>query len=194
MAASDGRSREAPVGRTGIIVAFLGTLAGASLLLWRPTDRKHSVHTGRGDPGVPASAHAVAEGYEHVDASAYKIVRATAILGGYAVLMVGLMVLMLHIFGASTERRDANLTAEQRRPVEVPSPHLQAAPYVELHDERSREDGRLAGYAWVGNDRSHARIPLERAMALTAGRSLDLGPDGPAPSATSAPAPTSGHP
>ncbi len=184
MAPPDGKSREAA--RTGVGLAFLGTLIGASLVLFRrPSDRSHSMRSGRGEPSVAASAHAASIGYEPLDANAASIIKAAGLLGGSALLMIGLMIVLLNVFDASTARRDANLTPEQRTRVQVPSPHLQAAPYDELHDERARENARLTGYAWRGADRSHARIPLARAMVLTVGRSLDFGPDGPpAPSGT----------
>lgn len=195
--ASEGKARSAESGgaRTGVILAFFGTLLGATLLMFRRTDRSHAAPSGRGDPGIPPSPQSVATGYEHVDATTSSVVKAVVILASYAAGMVGLMVVMLNIFDASTTRRDANLTAEQRTPIQVPSPHLQAAPYVELHDERSRENGKLDGYAWLGADHARARIPLERAMALTVGRSLDFGPDGPPAAGGTAPADTgSGHP
>ena len=164
-------------GRLSTLVAFLATLLGACLLVFRrPSEAPFSTRSGRGGHSTPASPAAVAVGYEVVDAKSVSIIKWAALLFGSAVLAVGLMVVLVNIFEAGTARRDSRLTPEQTTAIVVPLPHLQAAPYLDLHRERAREDGLLSGYAWLGAGHSAARIPIARAMQLSVGRSLDLGP------------------
>ena len=58
----------------------------------------------------------------------------------------------------------------------VPGPHLQREPYRELRDQQGAEEQKLAGYAWSDPAHTRARIPIGRAMALVAGRSLEPSP------------------
>lgn len=64
-------------------------------------------------------------------------------------------------------------TAEQRRPIRPPAPNLQAKPYDDIDRLQARETGALSAYAYRDAARTRARIPLDRAMALTVGRPLD---------------------
>lgn len=50
------------------------------------------------------------------------------------------------------------------------APRLQADPTVDLAREQAAQRRRLIGYAWVDKDHGLARIPIERAMAVIAGR------------------------
>ena len=54
---------------------------------------------------------------------------------------------------------------------ELPSaPRLQPHPHRDLARQRAREQGNLAGYAWVDRTNGIARIPIARAMELLAQR------------------------
>ncbi len=161
--------------RPGLIV-FAATLAGASMLVFRKRDAKHSPRAGRGAHTVPASPQSVTDGYEVVDANPISIIKWAGLLLGFAVTMIVLMILMLNFFDATTERDDRRLTPEQTATIAVPLPHLQAQPYLDLHAERAHEDGLISGYAWIGARHAAARLPIGRAMTLSVGRSLDLGP------------------
>lgn len=189
MAATNRNAARAPAkDRRPGLIAFVATLVGASMLLFRKRDPEHSPSAGRGAPGTPASPQSIADGYEVVDASPISIVKWAGLLLGFAVTMIGLMIVMVNVLDATTARDAARLTPEQKAAIAVPLPHLQAEPYLDLHAERAHEDGLISGYAWIGARHAAARIPIGRAMTLSVGRSLDLGP-----SSLSAPA-TDGHP
>ncbi len=56
-----------------------------------------------------------------------------------------------------------------------PPPNLQPNPYADLDRERAANRAALDGYGYLDPGRTRARIPLDRAMQLTVGRSLDAG-------------------
>ena len=63
-----------------------------------------------------------------------------------------------------------------------PAPALQEKPQVDLQQYRARAERELNGYGWVDQGRGVAKIPIERAMELLAGRGLPVRPvvqDGP---------------
>ncbi len=68
------------------------------------------------------------------------------------------------------------LTALQTAPITPPGPHLQADPVKDIDQLRAKENSLLHGYAWVDPARTRARIPIDRAMALTVGRGLEHAP------------------
>lgn len=104
-------------------------------------------------------------------------------VGNTARVMAGLMVTALVVIGAmvwlravvATDQRQAlpKLTAQQTSRLVPPPPNLQADPYADLDAERAAENRRLDGYAFLDASRRRARIPIDRAMALTVGRTLD---------------------
>lgn len=49
-------------------------------------------------------------------------------------------------------------------------PRLQSDPRTDRIGLQAEQEKQLAGYAWVDRDRGLARIPIERAMTLIAGR------------------------
>jgi hypothetical protein len=53
-----------------------------------------------------------------------------------------------------------------------PEPRLQPAPHADLAMFRAQEDSVLKSYAWVDRNAGVVRIPIERAMQLTAERGL----------------------
>ena len=57
-----------------------------------------------------------------------------------------------------------------------PAPHLQINPFADLAQQQARESRLLHSYGWTSADHSTARIPIDRAMALTRGKSLDAPP------------------
>ncbi len=158
------------------------------MLLFRKQDPKHAPSAGRGAPSTPANPKSIADGYELLDANPVSIVKWAGLLLGFALAMISLMIILVNVLDATTARDDRRLTPEQTAAIAVPLPHLQAQPYLDLHAERVHEDGLLSGYAWIGARHAAARIPIGRAMTLSTGRSLDLGP-----SSLGAPA-VDGHP
>lgn len=60
--------------------------------------------------------------------------------------------------------------------VEVPPPRLQTNPASDLARLRAEEDAKLNSYGWIDRRSGVIRIPIERAMELTAGRGLPVRP------------------
>jgi len=53
-----------------------------------------------------------------------------------------------------------------------PTPRLQTAPYDDLTRMRATEEEKLNSYGWVDRRSGTVRIPIERAIELTAERGL----------------------
>ena len=132
--------------------------------------------SGRGEPTVPPNPKAESLGYETEDISASMVGR---ILGGFAatvIVSIALLFVMLHFFHGADNADQPALTAQQSADIEPPSPHLQRDPYAELRGQHGAEEQKLAGYAWADPAHTRVRIPIDRAMALVAGRSLEPSP------------------
>lgn len=72
------------------------------------------------------------------------------------------------------EHRDARplpIVAEAG-PRMVPAPHLQVTPPAEMRALAAAEEARLGSYGWVDRATGRVRIPIERAIELTAERGL----------------------
>ncbi len=174
-------TRDSGEERSTRVVTWLvaaGTLLGTSLLAFRrkPVLDPFGEETGRGNPSTPPSSKAKALGFEPHDMSARDVSWVLFALGASAAAAIGLMFLMLSLLHASDATKLARFTAEQRARIDPPAPHLQDHPVADLRQERARQEGVLNAYAWIGTDHARARIPVDRAMALAVGRSLDAGP------------------
>jgi hypothetical protein len=51
-------------------------------------------------------------------------------------------------------------------PEAAPGPRLQSDPNKDMADLRAEENAALTTYAWIAQDKSVARIPVDRAMAI----------------------------
>ena len=90
-----------------------------------------------------------------------------------ACAVIGTMIWLRHVVATAQRTALPTLTAQQTKPLVPPTPNLQADPYADLAAERATERERLEGYAFLDASRQRARIPIDRAMALTIGRTLD---------------------
>jgi hypothetical protein len=103
----------------------------------------------------------------------------------FASVMVGLFLLLF--VGMSVSLWYLNVLRESARgqdtpppplaatlPAEPPEPRLQPAPGVDLQRIRAEEEKVLENYEWVDAKSGIARIPIERAMELTAQRGLPV--------------------
>jgi len=117
-------------------------------------------------------------GFEESDAN-------VAALGKYgiglAIISAVVLVLMLwlqNFFAAQTKRATlpASPLATQRQA--PPAPRLQVIPEKDLHDIRVAEDSVLHSYGWIVRDSGVVRLPIERAMELTAQRGLPVRAEG----------------
>jgi hypothetical protein len=127
-------------------------------------------------PSRPPSARAATLGYEPEDVNAVEM---TYVLAGLLIgagLLTRAMFLLVWIFGALGRPPQPNLTRQQTAVVEPPAPHLQIHPYADLASVRLHEEGVLNSYGWIGRDRTHAHIPIDRAMPLLVGHGLDPSP------------------
>jgi hypothetical protein len=131
---------------------------------------------GRGNPAVPASVQARGAGHETQDMRAGIMTRLVVGLGVAAAVMVFVMVGMHTWLVGRQHRAEPRLTAEQRVHIKPPAPNLQADPPRQIAHLNAAEDQLLGQYAWVDSTHTRARIPIDRAMALTVGHSLDTAP------------------
>jgi len=113
-------------------------------------------------------------------------VRALAYYGLALAAVTALVLLAMWIlFGVlrrqATERDPAPSpllsAAERRLP---PDPRLQTTPEADLRSLRAEEEERLTSYGWVDPAQGLARIPIERALEITAERGLPARPAPPA--------------
>lgn len=136
----------------------------------------HDANSGHGRPATPASPQARDEGHETEDMSGGLMGKLALMLGTVACVVVFAMV-GLRFWVLSDYRSDQPaLTALQVAPTVPPGPHLQADPVKDIAQLHAEEDALLQNYAWVDKSRTRARIPINRAMALVVGRSLEGAP------------------
>ena len=148
----------------GLVPALLAALAlKASGLVPR---RQEAREPARGPDGP---------GHETSDVNVRNTV---LVMGGLALsapAVVGSMVLFIRM--TETRQRAAlpTLTPQQTTRLVPPPPNLQPDPYADLDRQREGARAALSGYGYVDPARTRARIPIDRAMALAVGRSLDGG-------------------
>ena len=124
-------------------------------------------------------------GYEHSDVP----IRPVAMfLVGLAVLLMvagGLTAGLFYWFEVNAARVDPAPAPLAAAAPETPGPLLQVSPRDDLQQVRQREEAQLMTPAWVDKDRGVARIPIDRALEVTAQRGL---PNWPAVDAAAQPA------
>ncbi len=129
---------------------------------------------GRGRHSTPASRASVLAGHETEDMSARTMARVLVSLAGVAVVMVFLMLGFERLIIPPREHRFATLPPQETQHPPPPAPNLQSDPVADLTRLNGTADELLNHYARI--DADHARIPIDRAMALTVGRPLDTAP------------------
>lgn len=97
------------------------------------------------------------------------------LLVGVGIVMGGMGLLYSLLRTASEDDRPA-LTAEQTAVIPPPAPNLQTDALADIARLTKGQDKLLDTYAWIDADHTRARIPIDRAMALTVGRKLDSAP------------------
>lgn len=154
------------------ILTLSAAVVGIGLLL----RSHHPAVTARGKPKTPPSATSVMSGYETTDIN----VRGTTyILGAIAastMLVIGIVFIMVWRFDVTRHAALSHLTPQETARLVPPAPHLQVNPFADLADVRAREDRLLHSYGWISTNHGVAHIPIDRAMALTVGKSLDAPP------------------
>lgn len=89
---------------------------------------------------------------------------------------LGLARVVFDVLESRAERRDERplpivVEAGHSRP---PAPILQVSPPRDMGALRAREDARLSGYGWVDRAGGVVRIPIDRAIEVTAERGLPV--------------------
>lgn len=119
-------------------------------------------------------------------------VAAGALHWAIAILALSLLAIVLLVYVWARPVLTAG--GQPARP--IPSqPRLQADPAADIAAERALQSSRLYGYGWTDETHTVARIPIQRAMELTAsakGLPLAPAPGGVAGNGTKAPG--DGHP
>ena len=135
------------------------------------------------NPGAPQHAE-----FERQDLGAKSVVIFLVVL---ALVLVGSYILLTGMYGyldrfeqanqppqnplvpkAKGDTRRASTADEQK----FPQPRLETDERGELSSVRAREEQTLNSYGWVDEKAGTVRIPIERAMQLTAQRGLPVRP------------------
>lgn len=123
-------------------------------------------------------------GYERRDVSVKFF---TAVVAGFfAILLLGMSVSLWFENQRIEKQRTADVPPSPLAgtvPDLPPEPRLQVTPTVDLQKFHAEEDAALEKYEWIDAKSGTVRIPIERAMELTAERGLPArqGPSKPAP-------------
>lgn len=155
-------------------VATSAIVLATAVMLVRPAPT--SGRSARGRFSHFPSAEAVHEGYEVKDLSARGLAYILLVLGGSAAALIGIVFLMIWLFSSWDAQNYAGMTAEQTATTTPPPPHIERHPLDDLHRVQEREQQALEGYAWLDAAHTQAHIPLDRAMTLVTGHSLDNAP------------------
>ena len=135
-----------------------------------------SALAGRGRPRAPPSLEAERRGHEPQDADPRAIAISFATLGVTAIVLVFVLFGVLRLFHAQLAASRPLYTHEQSAQIEPPKPQLEAHPETDLHRELASQRRALEGYGWTDAAHTTAHVPIDRAMALVVGRSLDAAP------------------
>ena len=88
-----------------------------------------------------------------------------AVVGGFLLFVAATIAGILLFLNAQVP--SAFLPRDELR---FPAPELQTSPQADLARFEAEQQARLSGYAWVDRDHDIARIPVDEAMQLVAGR------------------------
>jgi hypothetical protein len=152
--------------RAGLVAAVLAGLALRRSGLVPHREEAPKKGGGKRDPES-------GEGHETEDVNVRNTVFVMGGLGLSAIAVIGGMVLFMNVFAARQREALPALTPQQTTALDPPPPNLQANPYADLDREQAANRALLEGYGYLDPERTRARIPIDRAMRLTVGRSLD---------------------
>jgi hypothetical protein len=154
-------------------VLALGGLAAAAVALIRQVP---APVTATGKPGIPPSRQALESGFEVKDIDERSVVYILGAVAATTALAIGIVAVMIWHVDSARTRSFAGLSQQQTAQSVPPAPHLQINAFADLARQRVRESRLLHSYGWTSADHGTARIPIDRAMALTVGQSLDAPP------------------
>jgi hypothetical protein len=159
--------------RTATALIAAGTLAAALFMLRPPAT---SGAEARGQVSHAPSGEALREGYEVQDLSARSVAYIIATLATSAACLVGIVFLMIWLFTSWDKAANARFTPQQTVEQTPPWPHLQVNAAQDLRENRAREWQALHKYSWSDAAHTRAHIPIDRAMRIVVGQSLDAPP------------------
>lgn len=159
-------------GRAWRILTVGGLVIGVGALFAKNEERIEAI----GRPTAPPSAESLKEGYEVKDINVRRTVYILAGMGAATALVVGIVFVMIWRFNINRQAAWSHLTPQQTAALVPPAPRVPRDPFAHLARVRAREERLLHSYGWVSADHSMAHIPIDRAMALVAGKSLDTTP------------------
>jgi hypothetical protein len=113
-------------------------------------------------------------GYETSDVPPRAVIYGMLAVLGLLVVSAAVVALMLYGFSASDG--PAGPLREARRP--PPAPRLEVDPKGDADRVRSAAEKMLHGFGWADREKGLARIPIDRAIGMTAARGW---PDQPPP-------------
>ena len=134
-----------------------------------------------GDPPVddPAVQRAVRAGHETRDVSVKGLfIFAGALFVSLAAIFLGLVILFKTYqyadrwLTARRSRTESGARSLVRARPDYRGPLLQVKPEEDLRWMRAHDGADLGGYAWVDRQKGVVRLPIDRAMELTAARGL----------------------
>ena len=116
--------------------------------------------------------------YERSDMPASGAALALAGVFGLIAMAIGLVGLLLHMAGSAAP---PTLSVMEQARIVPPAPRLEVIGGTDRARTEARAQARLEGYHWVDRQAGVARIPIARAMALTAARGWREPPPAEAP-------------
>lgn len=162
--------------RPKVILAMAGLAVGLGTLVRARGGHSSGHISATGTPRTPPSAEALAHGWEPKDISARDVTIILGVIAASTALVIGIVYLMTWRFDVSRTAAFSHLTSEENARMIPPAPHLQRDPFADLARVKSREQRLLTDYGWINTDHTLAHIPIDRAMALSVGKSLDASP------------------
>jgi len=129
-----------------------------------------------GKPTAPPSRKSLEAGHEVEDIHVGRTVQILIGMAATTALVVGIVFVMVWRFNVDHREVWSKLTSQQTANLIPPAPRVQRDPFADLAQVRAREERLLHSYGWTSADHSTARIPIDRAMTLVVGKSLDMAP------------------
>lgn len=155
-----------------LMLGTLGVAVGATVAATSPSPARQA----RGRHSTPPSPQAQHAGHETEDFDPGTVVAIFALMAFTTVLVIAIVWVMIWRFDMVRRATFSHITQLQAQHVVPPPPHLEVNPLAALARNAAAQKHLLDTYGWANGDHTLARIPIDRAMALTVGKSLDAAP------------------
>ncbi|HET6372604.1 MAG TPA: hypothetical protein VFG76_04820 [Candidatus Polarisedimenticolia bacterium] len=115
-------------------------------------------------------------GHEEKDVDLRRVTILGLGLAGGIVVALLLMLWTFNILAGREARRQAPAASLAQHPANAlpPEPRLQSLPARDLQEMLASEEALMTSYGWVDRASGSVRIPVDRAMELTAKRGLPV--------------------